>query len=111
MQKKYADVQVAIIGRDKNILKHQQIRVRRGEYTTPMALQNLNLLPDAFYLSQELFFLYGINYLRSVSKQLDFPISFNSKYINRLLKTEANNKYIKPAKKGRFDNYQFKINY
>ena len=109
--KKYADVQVAIIGRDKNILKHQQIRVRRGEYTTPMALQNLNLLPDAFYLSQELFFLYGINYLRSVSKQLDFPISFNSKYINRLLKTEANNKYIKPAKKGRFDNYQFKINY
>ena len=50
--KKYADVQVAIIGRDKNILKHQQIRVRRGEYTTPMALQNLSLLPDAFYLSQ-----------------------------------------------------------
>ena len=109
--KKYADVQVAIIGRDNNILYHQQIRVRRGEYTTPMALQNLNLLPDAFYLSQELFFLYGINYLRSVSKQLDFPISFNSKYINRLLKTEANNKYIKPAKKGSFDNYQFKINY
>ena len=60
---------------------------------------------------QELFFLYGTDYLRSISKQLNFPISSNSKYISRLLKTEANDKYIKPAKKGRFDNYQFKINY
>ena len=31
--------------------------------------------------------------------------------LNRLLKTEANNKYIKPAEKGRFDDCQFKINY
>jgi len=109
--KKYADVQVAIIGRDKNILKHQQIRVRRGEHTTPVALQHLSLLPDAFYLSQELFFLYGKNYLKNICKLINFPIDYNNVYITKLFKNEANKKYIKKIKKGPFDDIQMKINY
>ena len=109
--KKYADVQVAIIGRDKNILKHQQIRVRRGEHTTPVALQHLSLLPDAFYLSQELFFLYGKNYLKNICKLINFPIDYNNVYITKLSKNEANEKYIQQIKKGPFDDIQLKINY
>ena len=108
--KKYATVKIAIIGRDKNIIKHQQLRVRRGRHTAPMALQKLNRLNDAVYLSQELFFLYGTNYIKSISKQLNFPISTGS-YIKNLLKHEANGKYIKKASKGKFDKYQFNINY
>ena len=75
-----------------------------------MALQKLNRLNDAVYLSQELFFLYGTNYLKSVSKQLNFPVS-TGVYIKNLLKHEANGKYIKKANKGKFDKYQFNINY
>lgn len=108
--KKYASVKVVIIGRDKNIIKQQQLRVRRGEHTATKALQYLALLDDPFYISQELFFLYGLRYIKSISKQLDFPISTGS-YVKSLLKFEANNKYVKSAEKGRFDNYQFKINY
>lgn len=108
--RKYATVKIAIIGRDKNIIKHQQLRVRRGRHTAPMALQKLNRLNDAVYLSQELFFLYGTNYIKSISKQLNFPISTGS-YIKNLLKHEANGKYIKKASKGKFDKYQFNINY
>ena len=108
--KKYAIVKVVIIGRDKNIIKQQQLRVRRGEHTATRALQHLALLDNPFYISQELFFLYGLRYIKSISKQLDFPISTGS-YVKSLLKFEANNKYVKSAKKGRFDNYQFKINY
>lgn len=109
--KKYANVKVAIIGRDRNIVKQQQLRVRRGKHTAPMALQHLSLLQDPYYLSQELFFLYGTNYLKSISKQLDFPISTGA-YIQKLLDDgDANKKYVKPAKRGQFDKYQFKINY
>ena len=108
--KKYANVKVAILGRDKNILKQQQLRVRKGKHTAIVALQNLALINDPFYISQELFFLYGIKYIKSLSKQLDFPIS-TGPYVESLLKFEANSKYVKYAKKGRFDNYQFKINY
>ena len=108
--KKYATVKIAIIGRDKNIIKQQQLRVRKGEHTAPVALQHLRLLDNAFYLSHELFFLYGIDYVKSIAKQLDFPISTGS-YVKGLLKEESNKKYVKYAKKGKFDNYQFKINY
>ena len=108
--KKYAIVKVAVIGRDRNILKHQQQRVRRGKYTTPTFLKHIKFIKDPFYISQELFFLYGTDYLKSVSKQLDFPISTGT-YIKNLSKHEANKKYIKKANRGKFDKYQFKINY
>ena len=108
--KKYANVKVAVIGRDRNILKHQQLRVRRGKYTTPTFLKNIKYIKDPFYLSQELFFLYGTDYLKSISKQLDFPISTGT-YIKNLSKHEANKKYIKKANRGKFGKYQFKINY
>ena len=109
--KKYADVQVAIIGRDRNILKLQQLRVRKGEHTTPVALQHLSLLPVDFYLSQELFFLYGKSYLKNICKMINFPIDYNNAYITKLATNEANKKYIKQSKKGPFDDIQLKINY
>ena len=108
--KKYATVKVAVIGRDKNILKHQQARVRKGKYTTPIFLKHMKALQEPVFVSQELFFLYGIDYLKSVSKQLNFPISTGI-YIKNLSKHEANKKYIKKADRGKFDKHQFKINY
>jgi hypothetical protein len=112
----YANIIIGIIGRDKNILKHQQHRVRRGEYTTPTALKEItklkNLSNNIFYLSQELLFLYGKDYLSNLSKQMNFPIALEEQYIADLLKTEANYKYIKAAsEQGPFDEIQGKINY
>jgi hypothetical protein len=43
---------------------------------------------NPLFLSQELYQLYGNDYLQSVSKLLDFPISHQSIYV------DANKKYI-----------------
>ena len=56
------DVTVAVIGRDRNILEHQQNRVRDG-HTTPTAIEHFeqlyNICDDTHFVSHELFFLYG----------------------------------------------------
>ncbi len=113
--KKHCDVILGIIGRDKNVLKYQQLRVRRGEHTTPIAVGELSKLKDltdnVFYLSQELFFLYGKAYLSNLSKQIGFPIACEDAYIDKILTMEANGKYVRPAEEGPFDQEQFKINY
>jgi len=113
--KKYCNVIIGIIGRDKNVLKYQQLRVRRGEHTAPTAVEAFsklnNLTDNIFYLSQELFFLYGKDYLLNLSKQINFPIAYNDPYIDEILTMEANSKYVRPAEEGPFDQEQFKINY
>jgi hypothetical protein len=90
--KKYADVKVAIIGRDKNILNYQETRVR-GMSTYESALASFEYLYtlDPVFISQELYQLYGNNYLRSISKQLDFPIIYQER------SADANAKYIHPV--------------
>jgi len=113
--KKHCNIILGIIGRDKNVLKYQQLRVRRGEHTAPVAVEEFAKLKDltdnVFYLSQELFFLYGKDYLLNLSKQIGFPIACEDAYIDEILTTEANGKYVKPAEEGPFDQEQFKINY
>lgn len=113
--KKHCNVLVGIIGRDKNVLKYQQLRVRRGEHTAPDAIKEFSKLKELtdniFYLSHELFFLYGREYLKNLSKQINFPIAHHDPYVNEIFKMEANGKYVKPVREGPFDEEQFKINY
>ena len=102
--KKYCDVCIAIIGRDRNILETQQNRLR-GRHTTPQALEQfaqLQSLAPVHYISQELFFLYGADYLNCLGKQMDFPILCPPDIIQDYLLEDSNKKYIQFAK-GKFD--------
>ena len=102
--KKHCEVSIAIIGRDRNILETQQNRLR-GYHTTLLAkehLEKLHNLAPVFYISQELFFLYGANYLKSIGKQMEFPILCPTDVMKDYLKEDANKKYIQPAE-GKFD--------
>ena len=88
-------VKVAIIGRDKNILKYQQERVR-DRYSYPDfedELEYLNTL-EPVYLSTELLYLYKDYYLRSLSKLLDFPIAYDDMRVFDILKEDSNTKYF-----------------
>ena len=93
----YADVDVAIIGRDQTILQRQQERVR-GAHTTPLALEHFNWLmenTECRFLSQELLYLYKQKYLEQVSRDLDWPVAYWDPEIDEILKADANKKYIK----------------
>lgn len=94
---KHCDVQLAIIGRDQNILETQQTRVR-GEHTTPYALDRLKSLLYMYptnFLSQELLYLYKEKYLQSVAKELNWPISWWHEELDYILCEDANAKYIR----------------
>lgn len=95
----YCDVQVALIGRDPNILEYQQERVR-GVHTTPIALdtiQSILDITDVTFLSQELLYLYKASYLEQLEVQLDFPIAHYDPELDVILSEDANRKYIKRA--------------
>lgn len=98
-------VQVAIIGRDKNILEAQQERLRsRVTYmhmleAIDQQLGNLN--PD--YISHEMLCLYEHRYLKYLSKILDFPIAYDNPLINEILKANANVKYVSPVQETELD--------
>ena len=89
-------VEVAIIGRDVNILEEQQTRLRRRVTMPDMLsaldseLSNLN----THYISHELVFLYKQRYLKSLSQMLNFPIAHNDAEVDNILKDNANAKYI-----------------
>jgi len=94
----YVDkIDIGIIGRDQNILRNQQKRVR-GKETTPIALQSFKWLfetQNCYFLSQELLQLYRQNYLEKLSKEIDWPIAFWDSNIDEILKEDSNTKYIK----------------
>lgn len=93
----YVDIDVAIIGRDRNILQNQQERVR-GSHTAPLALQHFNWLFDnhqVTFLSQELLYLYRQNYLEQISRDLEWPVSYWDPDIDVILEKDANQKYVK----------------
>lgn len=94
--KQYVDqIDVAIIGRDQTILEYQQLRVRK-EHTTEIALDSFKWLfknQQCSFLSQELLALYKVDYLKQVSKQLDWPIAYLN--VDEILTNDANKKYIK----------------
>ena len=112
---KMFDCQLVILGRDKTILKMQQQRLRTS-HTTPKFLKHLkqltaSRLPTTF-VSQELFFLYGAEYLKSLSTQTGFPINHkNKQFVKQFLDFESNKKYIKNAEKGYFDDQAKKASY
>lgn len=95
------DVKTCIIGRDVNIIRSQQNRVR-GEVT--LILDDFKTIEEPFYISTELLFLYGQEYLKSLSKQLDFPIAWNhATMLIDILKKDANEKYIKDVEDQKLD--------
>lgn len=91
------DVQIAIIVRDQNINKLQQLRVRK-EHTTPIAQDYYynTLLNSDFpvhFLDHEAFFLHKEHYLKWVSKIIDFPISTGPEIL-KFIEEDANSKYV-----------------
>lgn len=86
------NVQVAVIGRDQTILKHQQTRIRSAP-TLPIFLEQLqNLSQEPVFLSYELLYLYGRDYLKSL--KLNIPIDYDNSRLVQILEDDANSKYI-----------------
>lgn len=105
--KKHVDVLVAVIGRDRNILERQQRRVR-GQKTYDQALAQFSqlhtLCDTVYYISHELFYLYGSDYLMQLGKHMGFPVAHNHRsLLDDYLKEDANAKYINEIDKGGFD--------
>ena len=90
-------VQIAIIGRDRNILGFQETRVR-GRSTFEIAQDQYIKLADwnPVYLSYELLHLYQGSYLRQLSKLLEFPIAYEDTRLEEIIKDDTNQKYIHP---------------
>jgi hypothetical protein len=104
------DVKIAIIGRDQNVLKYQQERVR-DRYSYPdfeKELDYLNTL-DPIYISQELLYLYKDKYLKSLSKQLDFPIAYDDPRVFEILENDANEKYFNKIERQELDSLVRKV--
>ena len=101
---------VAIIGRDQNILKYQQLRVR-DRFSYPDFNSQLDYLMnfDPVFLSQELLYLYKTAYLKSLSIQLDFPIDYSNPIVDEILKQDANAKYFKEIARTELDNITRKV--
>jgi hypothetical protein len=91
-------IKLAIIGRDQNVLRYQQERVR-GTHSYPRFEKYLKQLQmfDQVYLSTELLYLYRESYLHSLSRQLNFPIMCDTTSIAKILETDTNAKYFVPA--------------
>ena len=88
------EVQPVVIGRDRNILTHQQTRLRGGPTwgNMPQLIQWMKIPP--FFISQELLYLYRKQYIKSLSHWLDFPLLWDDPQVDEILKEDANEKYI-----------------
>lgn len=89
--------QLAIIGRDRNILDLQQRRVRGGPTWGMMQIMLNKMEEPPFFISQELLYLYRQQYVRSLGKWLDFPVAWNDPRVEEILCEDANEKYIQPC--------------
>jgi hypothetical protein len=86
-------VKLAIIGRDRNILQHQETRVRGG-VTLDQAVDEYSKFAMPTFLSYELLHLYGAQYLQKIEKELEFPIDWANPQLKEILKEDANTKYF-----------------
>ena len=100
------DVKIAIIGRDQNILQYQQTRVRGAPSTDQFRhwLPWLSLQNPVF-LSTELLYLYGMDYLYTLRHQLNFPVYIESDQLAKILVQDTNAKYFRPAEEQPLDAY------
>ena len=90
------DVKFAVVGRDQNILREQQTRIRT-EPTLPLFLKQLP--KDAIFLSYELLYLYKDEYVKSLD--VNIPVDPN---VSWLLEDDANTKYVHGVVKNELDN-------
>jgi hypothetical protein len=88
--------QFAILGRDQNIVRMQQERVRGG-LTLPAALEQFRDLAAPVFLSYELLHLYQEQYLSQLQRQLEWPIDINNSRIKDILAEDTNSKYFTPV--------------
>ncbi len=100
--RKFCRIQFLIIGRDSNILKLQQERVRE-KHTTPFFMKQLDSIilgNKTIFASQELLYLYKIRYLQSLEKQLGLlpnEVTLDDTKLLEILSNDANKKYISQA--------------
>lgn len=89
------DVQIGIIGRDRNILAHQESRVRGGA-TYQLALDAVSSLSGfkTVFLSYELLQLYRQQYLEQLELDLTWPIASDDPKLNKIIETDSNSKYF-----------------
>lgn len=85
------DVEILVIGRDQNILNHQQTRLRE-ESTVRHFLDQLPHMGNVTYLSYELLYLYKQEYLKSL--KLNIPVAWYDDRVDVILEQDANSKYI-----------------
>jgi hypothetical protein len=99
-------VKLAVIGREMNIVKYQQTRVR-GQHTAPIFLKALESLVkyNPVFFSNELLHFYKQHYIKQLSNALDFPISVTDEKLDEILKDNANSKYLKQADYAWLDDY------
>jgi len=96
---------LVVIGRDQTILTTQQTRLRGGPTWGNMHLLLKQIEAPPLFVSQELLYLYRKEYIRSLSHWLDFPIAWDDPRIDEILKTDANAKYITPARNEELDKH------
>lgn len=98
------NIKIAIIGRDINVLHHQQQRVR-NTISLPRFEKYLNFLCNynPVFLSTELLYLYKLNYLKRISHDLGIEIILNDAKLMEILTPNANAKYFKPAEQQPLD--------
>jgi len=92
-------IEFAIIGRDQNIVRMQETRVRGGP-TVDTAIKELKNLSGRMphFLSYELLHLYRGDYLIQLNSILNFPVAYDDPRINEILKEDTNTKYFQPVK-------------
>jgi hypothetical protein len=90
-------VKFAILGRDQNIVRLQETRVR-GAVTVDQALAAYDSLASPVFLSYELLHLYGRKYLETVSQQLGFPIAVSDTRLETIMSEDTNSKYFSAVK-------------
>lgn len=104
------DIKVAIIGRDQNIIQHQQTRVR-GVHSAPRFMANLHYLSsfNPVFLSTELLYMYRMHYVRSLPSLLGIPVDITEEKLEEILVQDPNNKYFTAAESQPLDNYVRKV--
>ena len=98
------DVKLAIIGRDQNVLRYQQTRVRRT-YSYPRFENQITTLSkfNPVFLSTELLYLYRMHYVNSLSTLLGFDFSIAEEKLDHILSTDPNAKYFTEATEQELD--------